>query len=399
MIPAYDVAILGAGIHGACLAEAAAADGYTVAVLEREFPGYGTSSRSSKLIHGGLRYLETGNLGLVRESLRERSILLQRAPELVHLERFYVPLYRHSRHRPWQLRMGLSLYSLLGGLRSVNRFALVPRRRWDTLDGLNTEGLQAVFSYFDAQTNDRALTAATLRSAEELGADCLVPARFTGAGRLATGWQVNYEHRGETAALTARALFNATGPWINQTQALIRGAPPALPMDLVQGTHVVLDAHLGRGIYYVEAEDARGVFLMPWGERTLVGTTETPFDGNPDAAEPLAGEVDYLLRAANAHFPRLAAAPVAEAFAGLRVLPTAEEGLHARSRESRFLVDDTDRPTLLSLYGGKLTAARATAEKALARLTPELPRRRPRDDTRTRQLRALTSAPGIHATE
>ena len=399
MIPAYDVAILGAGIHGACLAEAAAADGYSVAVLEQEFPGYGTSSRSSKLIHGGLRYLETGNIGLVRESLRERSILLARAPELVHLERFYVPLYRRSRHRPWQLRIGLSLYSLLGALRSVNRYAVVPQRRWDTLDGLNTENLQAVFSYFDAQTNDRALTAATLRSAEDLGAACLVPARFTGASRLATGWRIDYQHRGDATALSAGALINATGPWINRTQALIRGAPAALPMDLVQGTHVVLDAHLGRGIYYVEAEDGRGVFLMPWGERTLVGTTETPFDGNPDAATPLPREVDYLLRAASSHFPRLAGAPVSEAFAGLRVLPTAQEGIHARSRESRFLVDDADRPTLLSLYGGKLTAARATAEKALARLIPELPRRQPRDDTRTRRLRALTSAPGIHATE
>ena len=139
----YDVVIIGAGIHGAGVAQAAAAHGHSVLLLEQHAPAFGTSSRSSKLIHGGLRYLESGQLALVRECLRERELLSRLAPDLVRLVPFYIPVYRHTTRRPWQIRGGLSMYALLGGLGEHVRFTRVPRDQWTELDGLATRELQA----------------------------------------------------------------------------------------------------------------------------------------------------------------------------------------------------------------------------------------------------------------
>ena len=141
----YDVVVIGAGIHGAGAAQAAAAAGYSVLVLEQTGIACATSCRSSKLIHGGLRYLERGQYDLVRESLRERDILLRVAPQLVRLVPFHIPVYRHAARRAWQIRAGLSLYAMLGNLRRHAWFAALPRSQWNELDGLATENLQAVF--------------------------------------------------------------------------------------------------------------------------------------------------------------------------------------------------------------------------------------------------------------
>src|ERR1700690_2791910 len=136
----FDVLVVGGGIHGAGVLQAAVAAGHRALLIEQSGIASGTSSRSSKLIHGGLRYLETGQFALVRESLRERALMLRLAPDLVHLQRFYIPVYAHTRRRPWQLRLGLSLYALLASLRPEARFGTVPRREWDRLEGLRTAG-------------------------------------------------------------------------------------------------------------------------------------------------------------------------------------------------------------------------------------------------------------------
>ena len=166
--PPYDLAVIGGGIHGAGVAQAAAAAGHRVLLIERDGWGSGTSSKSTKLIHGGLRYLANGELRLVRESLRERRILERIAPELVRPDRFHVPLYRDSRLRPWQLRLGLALYWALAGLRPGERFSRVPRGHWPQFAGLRQAGLQALFAYRDARTDDRLLTAAVVASAAAL---------------------------------------------------------------------------------------------------------------------------------------------------------------------------------------------------------------------------------------
>lgn len=289
MSDAYDVVVVGAGIHGAGVAQAAAAAGYRTLVLEQTEIAGGTSSRSSKLIHGGLRYLEHAELGLVRECLQERALLLELAPELVELKPFYIPIYRDTRRRPWQLRAGLSLYALLGGLGGAARFRTLPRSAWDALDGLRTQGLEAVFQYWDGQTDDRVLTHAVLRSAQDLGAELLLPAEFLRGELGEDGVNLVIATKTGGRDCHTRVLVNCAGPWVHSILERLRPMPDAVPIDLVQGTHLLLDAPAPAGIYYLEVPvDGRGVFRMPWQGKTLVGTTETLFQGRDpsDVAPP-----------------------------------------------------------------------------------------------------------------
>lgn len=375
----YDVAVIGAGIHGAGVAQAAAARGYKVLVLEQADIAGGTSSRSSKLIHGGLRYLETGQFALVRECLRERALLLRLAPDLVKLQPFYIPVYADTRRRPAQLRLGLALYAALGGLAKANRFRSVPRREWPALDGLETRGLRQVFQYWDAQTDDRLLTRAVMASAQSLGARLVVPAAFSGAELSDKDCAITYTRAGREHSCEAAALINAAGPWVNRVLAKIRPRIPPCDIELVQGAHLVLDGALSHGIYYLEApRDGRAVFAMPWRGRLLLGTTETPYDGNPAAVAPLAQEQEYLLETLAHYFPRYRSgrhARVVDAFAGLRVLPGDNAAAFKRSRDIVLHADRPDRPRVLTIYGGKLTAYRATAERVMKRLQTTLPGR------------------------
>ncbi len=377
----YDVVVIGAGIHGAGVAQAAAAAGYSVLVLEGQAVGWATSSRSSKLIHGGLRYLESAQFGLVRESLRERAILLRVAPHLVRLVPFHIPVYRDTTRRPWQIRAGLALYALLGGLDASTRFGTVARRDWDTLDGLTTAGLQAVFRYYDAQTDDARLTRAVLASAQELGAALACPARFVGAHYEHDGWSVRYALGAQDQACRAVTLVNAAGPWVNDVLRRVTPAPAALAVELVQGAHLVMAGQLRRGIYYVEApSDHRAVFVMPWPQGILVGTTETHVDGDPARVEPLPQEIDYLRATVRHYFPHLAIRELGR-FAGLRVLPRQAGRAFHRPRDTYIVPDDVRTPRLVSVCGGKLTGYRATAAKVMQQLQSTLPARAPRADT------------------
>lgn len=381
-----DIVVVGGGIHGAGVAQAAAAAGHRVLVLEQNGLASGTSSRSSKLIHGGLRYLESGQFSLVRECLRERTLLLRLAPSLVRLRPFHIPVYPETSRRPWQLRLGLSLYSILGGLRPETRFRSLPRRHWDRLDGLDTRRLQRVFRYYDAQTDDAALTRAVMHSAQVLGARLEMPAAFLTGELTQTGVIVHYR-RGETDhSCRTRVLVNAAGPWANEVLARITPPPTAQAVDLVQGSHILLEGRLEAGCYYMEApRDRRAVFALPWQGRILVGTTELPYRGDPAKVTPTEEEMDYLLETFGHYFPAWRAPgrdAIRGAFAGLRVLPAAPGSAFNRPRETILHPDRNRRPRLLTIYGGKLTAYRATAEKVMARLAGSLPDRRPRGDTR-----------------
>jgi glycerol-3-phosphate dehydrogenase len=378
----YDVIVIGAGIHGAGAAQAAAAAGYSVLVLEQTGVASATSCRSSKLIHGGLRYLESGQYDLVRESLRERDILLRIAPHLVRLVPFHIPVYRHTRRRPWKIRAGLSLYALLDKLRRHAWFASLARAQWDTLDGLATGNLQAVFRYHDAQTDDTALTQAVMRSAQSLGAELIIPGEFLGAQRNAHGYAVRYRTAQGEQECVGTTLVNAAGPWVNSVLARISPRLPPAEIELVQGAHIVLDGPLHRGVYYTEAEDGRAVFVMPWRNMTLVGTTETPFSGDPAQVRPLAAEVDYLLQTFRRHFPQRDVQQ-RDQFAGLRVLPKSPGDAFGRTRETLYMTDNTRQPRLVSVVGGKLTGYRAAADKVVALLASTLPARTRRGDTRT----------------
>lgn len=381
MTAAYDVVIIGGGIHGVGVAQAAAAAGHSTLLLEKTGLASATSSRSSKLIHGGLRYLETAQIGLVRESLRERALLLRLAPDLVHLLPFHIPIYRNTARRPWTIRAGLSLYALLGNLAPDCRFTSLPRTHWPELDGLVTQGLQSVFRYFDAQTDDAALTRAVMRSAQDLGAELACPARFVSAQRLAEGYAVHYTTPAADVTCHARCVVNAAGPWADQVLRQFVPAQPVQDIQLVQGAHILLAGRLTQGAYYLEApQDGRAVFVMPWYDRTLVGTTESLYTGDLAMVQPLPAEISYLQNTLAHYFPARPLA-VEDSFAGLRVLPSGSGSAFHRPRETRLQADDPRRPGLISIYGGKLTGYRATARRVMQALQATLPQRPARADT------------------
>lgn len=386
-----DVVVIGGGIQGAGAAQAAAAAGHSVALLERREAAIGTSSRSSKLIHGGLRYLESYQFSLVRESLAERQTLLRIAPHLVRLVPFHIPVYRGMGRGPLTIRAGLSLYAALGNLRRSARFESLPRSRWGDLDGLTTDGLRAVFRYQDGQTDDAALCRAVLASAIELGAYAEIGAEVVRIERApgALGWRVHYRRGAEEESLQARVVVNAAGPWVNQVATLAAPAPPTREVDLVGGTHIELSGELQRGIFYTEAPtDHRAVFSIPWRGRVMVGTTETPFTGDPAAISPTEGEIDYLHGVHRRYFPN-SRGEVTDAWAGLRVLPRADGSAFSRPRDVTLLTESQDRPSWVSVYGGKLTGYRHTADRILQTVASTLGTAARRADTRTLRLPEL----------
>ncbi len=378
--PDIDILIIGGGIHGAGIAQAAAAHGFNTLLLEQTALGDGTSSRSSKLIHGGLRYLKTGQFGLVRESIQERQLLLKLAPDLVHLLQFHIPIYKQTTVRPWELYAGLFMYATFAGATQAALFHTLGSDEWDQLGGLRTEGLQKVFCYWDAQTDDRLLTQAVVQSAQSMGAEVKCPAQFMSAEREGDSYRVQYlENPGQAdereLSLRCRFLVNTTGPWANRVLEKIRPAPTYLPMDLVQGSHILLPDEITDKAFYLEApQDHRAVFIMPWYGNTLVGTTEVLYKGDPAKVEPLPQEIDYLLETYSTHFPGRDL-EILDQFAGLRVLPSRQGKFFNRPRETIFHLNPAKDPRLLTVYGGKLTGYRATSAKLIKKIEKQIGKR------------------------
>lgn len=369
----FDVAVIGAGIHGAGVAQACAAAGWRTLVLEKnDQPALGTSSKSSKLIHGGLRYLETLQFSLVRECLREKHILCRIAPQLVKPAKFIIPVYATSKRSPFWIRLGLWLYYWMGFPHNRVR-GLLPRSDWAMYPQLRQEGLLALFEYDDAQTDDALLTRAVLQSARAMGASVKFNSDIEHVTYTPSqGYSIMCR---DTATLTARCLVNATGPWVNNFSTHVSPEPPILPVNLVQGTHIVLDRPATNACFYMESpDDRRALFVLPWYGKVLVGTTEKLHTDVPDACAPTQEEMDYLLRAYNYYFPDSVAnsETVIGSFAGLRVLPVSHTNANKRARDTR-LVTSEKLPGYVAVYGGKLTAYRATAEQVADLLALHLP--------------------------
>lgn len=370
----YDLVVIGAGIQGAGVAQAAAAAGYTVLVLEQSSPAAGTSSKSSKLIHGGLRYLETAQFGLVRESLHERALLLKLAPDLVKLKPLHIPVYKNAKRSPLTIRAGLSLYSMLSGFDANAKFRSLPSSQWGEFEGLKLDGLQAVFRYHEAQTDDAALTRAVLHSAIELGAECEMPGHFVSAHVNSHSCIVEFESEFGFKTASCRVLVNCAGPWASDIISRIEPDMYLPKVDLVQGSHLILPPLL-KNYFYLEApQDKRAVFVLPWQGKLMVGTTEKGHYGAPEEAQCTPEERDYLLEVLSYYFPQLAIdTGHIDSFAGLRVLPRNDKNAFSRTREVLFEVDNEACPRVISVMGGKLTTYRATALTVLEKVKLSLP--------------------------
>ena len=375
----YDVVIIGGGIHGVGAAQAAAAAGYSVLLLEKNHLAYGTSSRSSKLIHGGLRYLESAQISLVYECLHERHLLTRLAPELVRLEKFFIPVYNNTSRSRLTLRLGLSMYALLGGLKPSTRFRTLKKDKWSSLDGLTQDNLKAVFQYYDGRTDDAALTRAVMHSAVELGAHHIIPAEFISAEVETDKVQVTYSENNNIKHCQCSALVNATGPWINQLLKKITPQKPEKNIDLIQGSHLILDDFPIKHCFYLEApQDKRPVFLLPWKDKTLLGTTEADFSGELDKLQPKQQEKDYLLEVVQHYFPTQNSFRVTDAFAGVRVLPSGDGAYFNKPRETLL---HRSHPRVINVYGGKLTTYRLVGKRIIDSIQDILP---------TVEIRALT---------
>jgi glycerol-3-phosphate dehydrogenase len=311
----------------------------------------------------------------VRASITERRRLSRIAPALVLPLPFHIPVYAHGRHRPWQILLGLGLYSAMGGFDRLSRFRVVPKREWHRLGGLEQSGLQRVFQYWDTQTDDRRLTRAVAASAIALGAEVREHAPFLHATPRRGGYRVVYGDGDAEREVDCRVIINAAGPWAAGLPSRIDGAPAAQDVDMVQGAHIELAGRISDSVFYVESpSDGRALFVMPWHHNTLVGTTETAFAGQPEEVRASDDDVRYLLDAVQRYFPGFDRRLVSS-FAGVRVLPRGPGNFSARARDTLIQYDDEHAPTVVTVHGGKLTTYRAVAEEVVDRISRTLGRK------------------------
>ncbi len=364
----FDVVIVGAGITGAGVAREAALRGMRVALVEKDDFASGTSSRSSRLVHGGIRYLEHGELHLVYEASRERRILLRIAPHLVRPLRFLWPVFERSRVPRWKLRAGFLLYDALALFRNIaNHRSLGRAAVLAEEPALRKAGLMGGFNYYDASTDDIRLTMANVRAAAGAGAvvaNHLTVRSMSKDGSLVNGVRVEDSITGRSIDVSARAVVNATGPWSDDVRRLASAdAPPTLRGT--RGVHVAIQrSRIGNNgaLTLLSPIDGRVMFILPAGRLTIVGTTDSDYSGSPDDVRPTAADITYLLRTANSFFPsaHLVAADVVSAWAGIR--PLVSQGDGAPGSVSREHAVHWTTPGMLSVSGGKLTTYRSMAQ-------------------------------------
>ncbi len=365
-----DVLVIGGGIVGSGVARDAAMRGLRVGLVEQHDFAFGTSSRSSRLLHGGLRYLAQGRIGLVHEASVEKKVIHHIAPHLADPLPFIFPTYRGNRHWVlWQLKIGVKIYDLLCSGRNLGKSTWLGKdevlRR---VPGLATEGLTGAVRYYDGFTNDARLTLDTLRSAAKHGATVLNYCRFKNASR-AEVWQCALEDCLTHSAfqVRARAVVNATGPWAD-------GLPHShVKLRVTKGVHLVVErARLPVTDTVVMTEGKRILFAIPWGERTILGTTDTDYDGPLDDIQADATDISYVLQVTNQFVPaaKLTAADVISAWAGVRPLVADPSG--KPSDVSRAHEIHNPEPGWWDVAGGKLTTYRLMGEQTVDQIVRRL---------------------------
>ncbi|HEY1029553.1 MAG TPA: glycerol-3-phosphate dehydrogenase [Pseudomonas sp.] len=370
----YDLAVVGGGINGVGIAADAAGRGLSVFLCEKDDLASHTSSASSKLIHGGLRYLEHHEFRLVREALAEREILLAKAPHIVKPMRFVLPHRPHLRPA-WMIRAGLFLYDHLG---KRERLPASRGLRFGAGSPLKAE-ISRGFEYSDCWVDDARLVVLNAMAAREKGAHIHPRTRCVSARRSKGLWHIHLERSdGSLLSIRSRALVNAAGPWVARfiREDLKQQSPYGI--RLIQGSHIVVPRlHDGEQAYILQNEDRRIVFAIPYLERfTLIGTTDREYQGDPAQVAITAEETDYLLKVVNDHFKQqLTRADVLYSFAGVRPLCDDEsDEPSAITRDYTLSLSGAPgEAPLLSVFGGKLTTYRKLAESAMQQLKPCFP--------------------------
>jgi glycerol-3-phosphate dehydrogenase len=377
MTDACDLFIIGGGINGAGIARDAAGRGLSVVMCEKDDLAEGTSSRSGKLVHGGLRYLEYREFRLVREALIEREVLMASAPHIIWPMRFVLP--HSAEDRPaWLVRLGLFLYDHLGGRKRLPGTRTLDLRRDPEGAPLKRKYVKG-FEYSDCWVDDARLVILNAKDAADRGAKILTRTACTSVRREGDGWrcEVLDSHTGTRRTFRAKAVVNAAGPWVNDIIGRVAGTNSTRNVRLVKGSHIIVPKFWdGAQAYLVQNHDKRVIFINPYeGDKALIGTTDIPYDGAAEKVAAEEGEIDYLIAAVNRYFTQsLRRQDVIECFSGVR--PLYDDGAGNPSAVTRDYVFDLDTvggAPLLNIFGGKITTFRKLAEQAIQRLGPFFP--------------------------
>lgn len=377
----FDILVIGGGVNGVSIARDAAGRGYSVALAEMNDLASGTSSAATKLVHGGLRYLEHYKFRLVAEALAEREVLWAEAPHVIWPLRFVLP--HHKGLRPaLVLRVGLFMYDSLGGRKLLPPTRSLNLRRHTAGKPLKPEFTRG-FEYSDCWVDDARFVVLNARDAADRGAAIYVRTKVSGARREDGAWIVDLEREGQSYPVRAKLLVNAAGPWVDEVLTRSLGRNSAPTVRLVKGSHLVMRRLFDHDFCYIfQNADGRIIFAIPYeGDFTLVGTTDEDFQGDPRTVSISAEETDYLLKAASEYFEKpLSREDIAWSYSGVR--PLFDDGASAAQQATRDYVlkteGDAGQGALINVFGGKLTTSRRLAESVLERVEGVLgPRGKP----------------------
>lgn len=373
----FDVAIIGGGINGCGCAADAALRGLSVVLIEQDDLASKTSSKSSKLIHGGLRYLENYDFSLVKKALDERQKLFQLAPHLVHPLPFVLPHQKNMRPL-WVLRLGLMLYDHLSRANTLPSSTLVHREKQPVYFSPLTKLLNKGFLFYDGTADDARLTITNAMQAREHGATIMLHTKLIDAQVINQQWQLSLQPKtGAPIQINAKAVINTAGPWVETVNRLLQ-IPSAHPMTLVKGSHLIVPKlYEGSHAYMLQHPDKRIVFTIPYHGCTLIGTTDIPFSGCPDKICIDASELNYLCTLINQYFNKqLDKSDIITTWSGVRpLLSDTHKTPSALSRDYAYHYVNTPAPAV-TVYGGKITTYRQLAIQAvneLRELFPNLP--------------------------
>jgi glycerol-3-phosphate dehydrogenase len=376
----FDIAIVGGGINGCGIARDAAGRGWSVILCEKSDLAAGTSSWSTKLIHGGLRYLENYEFRLVREALGEREVLWSIAPHIIRPLRFVLP-YRKGLRPAWMLRLGLFLYDHIGGRKKLPGTRTLDLTTDPAGRPLHPGKFRLAFEYSDCRVDDARLVVLNARDAADRGAKICCRTEVERAERSSGVWtlQLRNVNSGERRTVRARTIVNAAGPWVEDVRSRCAGLPARAHTRLVQGSHIVVRRLFSHDrAYILQNPDNRIVFAIPYDrDFTLIGTTDRDFEGDPSAPAATPEEIHYLCRTVSESFEHpIDAKDVIWSYAGVR--PLYDDGTSDAKAATRDYVLELDArpdaPAVVSIFGGKITTYRRLAEEVIDRLVPFLPR-------------------------